>query len=310
MKLFGIRIRVHPTFLWLLCIMLVVTRDYEYVGLVLLVFVFVVLHELSHSLVARAHGISVLDITLLPIGGVARLGQMPERAGTEFKIAVAGPLLNFAIVGLVYLISAQTGWPLAVKHQIIGAAGQPLIDAAGRPVIAESATLLGMILTANLWLGGFNLLPAFPMDGGRLLRAFLARKRGYLQATHIAARVGRWIAGAMAAYSIGTLISPSLRWDPWLLVIAVFIYVSGKQEEMAVAARHAEQGLWRLFGYGQTPYDERTFSAGAPPTGAHGDVIDVQGTVRREDRGDGHDSHDAADAFRKLGDEIDSHLGR
>lgn len=300
MKLFGIRIRLHPTFIWLLIILFLVGGPGS-VAWVLLVFTFVVLHELSHSLVAKAHGVPVRDITLLPIGGVARLGAMPEEPRTEFMISIAGPALNFAIVGLVYLLAMVTPWGLSTVE---------VVKVGGVAFYSESRTLLGMILVINLVLGTFNLLPAFPMDGGRLFRAYLASKRGYLEATRIAARVGRWIAGGMVAVSIGTLLSPNMRWNPWLLLIAVFIYVSGKQEEMAVAARHAMRGFWRFFGHGQPAYDNSPGSFEVPPShydddpGDRPGVIDVEGSVR-----DGA-KVSAADAFRKLAEESESRLGR
>ncbi len=283
MELFGIRIRVHPTFLWLLLIVLVTSRRLDTVVSVLIVFAFVVLHEVSHGLVARAHGIPVLDITLLPIGGVARLGAMPEHPATEFNIAIAGPLLNFVLAGGAYL--ALTWLPLPGEDGFV-------------------ARLLQVVLAVNLALGTFNLLPAFPMDGGRLLRAYLATKRGYLEATRIAARVGRWIAAGLAAISIGTLFGPG-PWMWWLLLIAGFIYVSGKQEEMAVAARHAMSRLWDFFGYAEP--GGRTDAAG-PVGGTHprddrDDVIDVSGRVV-----DGDADTTAADAFRKLAEETERHL--
>jgi len=286
MKLLGVRIRIHPTFVWLLVFFFLLGGTGA-VAWMVVVFTFVVLHELSHSLVAKAHGIPVLDITLLPIGGVARLGSMPEDSATEFKIAIAGPALNFVIAGVVYIT-------LALSATVIG---------------KSLAALLEMILLVNLALGIFNLLPAFPMDGGRLLRAYLATKRGYLEATYIAARIGRWIAAGMVVLSLVTLFRPDMRWNPWLILIAAFIYVSGKREEMAVAARHAARGLWGLFGFSEPappyepgglevpPHDDR-------PEPDRGDVIDVEGEVRRDP------DASAADAFRRLSQEIDSHLKR
>jgi len=286
MKLFDIRIRIHPTFIWLLLFLLLV-GGYQAVAWVVLVFTFVVLHELSHSLVARAHGIPVQDITLLPIGGVARLGAMPEHPGTELAITIAGPALNFAVAGVAYGLLVLTapfvpGW---------------LTD------------LFQKILVINLALGTFNLLPGFPMDGGRLLRAYLARTRGYVEATHIAARVGRWMAAAFVVFGLTRVFGGDFG-GFWLVLIAFFVYVSGKQEEMAVAARHATRGLWQLFGYGRPPH-----GAGPEDIGAasgerrsepriHGDVIDVEGKVRKPPGEDGS----AAAAFRRLSEQIETHL--
>ena len=265
MELFGIKIRIHPSFFWLLLIMLVFSGPSMVVSL-LIIFGFVVLHELSHSLVARAHGIAVHDITLLPIGGVARLGEMPENPGTEFRIAIAGPMLNFVVVGIMLLLDHYR-------------------------IFQIHNGLAHFILIANLGLGIFNLLPAFPMDGGRLLRALLARKRGYLAATHIAASVGRWIAFVLFAIAVAGMLMR--RWNLLgLLLIAAFIYMSGKQEELAVAFRHANRGLWQYFGVSQEP----------PAQVKRTDVIDVEGKVRPAD------TTEAADAFKALGDKGRSHI--
>ncbi len=285
MELFGVRIRIHPTFVWLLLFVYLFSgaRSLEWL---LVVFAFVVLHELSHSLVAKAHGIQVRDITLLPIGGVARLGDMPENAATEFKIAIAGPALNFVVAGLLFLLSEQGVTPFHAARGVL----------IGPPFRIEQVgveTIWYKMFVANLLLGGFNLLPAFPMDGGRLLRAFLATGHGWLRATQIAARVGRWIAAVMAALSLFTLLSPDMHWQWGLLIIAVFIYVSGKREEMAVTLRHTSRGVWRLLGFGPEP--------GYPPLGTHGDVIDVEGHVRPKDQPDTA----AADAFRRLAEDND-----
>jgi len=287
MKLFGVEIKLHPTFLWMLSIFAlfgVLNNNLTLLAWVVVVFVFVVFHELSHSLVARAHGIPVHGIVLLPIGGVARLGALPEDAATEFKIAVAGPALNFVLAGVAYGLFILT----------VGVSGL-------------LATFFHMALVINLALGTFNLVPAFPMDGGRLLRAYLATRRSYLEATRIAVTVGRWIAGGMVALAVARLFNRNIPVNPVLLIlIAVFVYVSGKQEEMAVAARHASRGFWRVFGFGQPGYGQGR-GAGPEerpePGHGHGDVVDVTGHVRRSDS-------DAADAFRKLGEESDRHLER
>jgi Zn-dependent protease len=283
MELFGIRIRVHPTFFWLVLLFLLI-GGLNAVAWLVLVFTFVVLHELCHGLVARAHGIPVHGITLLPIGGVAQLGAMPEDSATELRIAFAGPVFNFSVAGLSYLVLAGTGTLL----------GEVLFG------------LIEKVFIINLALGTFNLLPAFPMDGGRVLRAYLARKRGFLEATHQAARVGRWIAGGMAVLAIAALFNEKIVVNPvLLLLVAGFVYVSGKQEEMSVAARHAARGFWNLFGYGeQTPGPRRSPGADERP---RGDVIDVEGTARRADD---RPADSAAEAFRQLGNDIDSQLRR
>jgi Zn-dependent protease len=284
MTLFGIRIRIHPTFIWLLVFALLITGGRtELLIWPLIIFAFVILHELGHSLVARSCGVHVHDIVLLPIGGVARFSHMPEDPRTETRIALAGPLVNFGIAGAVWLLHL---------------AGLELVR-------KGSYTFLGMLLVVNLGLGIFNMLPAFPMDGGRLLRAWLARSRDYVQATRMAASVGRWLAGGFALYSLFTLLDPERGWNLWLLIIAAFIYVSGKQEEMAVLMRHRMGGLWNLFGFAQPGASEP--SAPPPPPDEprpSGDVIDVEG--RRIDetpsQGDPADGG-AAEAFRRLAEQ-------
>ncbi|MFH1732814.1 MAG: site-2 protease family protein [Planctomycetota bacterium] len=278
-------IRIHPTFFWLLMFLVLVT-GWRTVAWFLVVFTFVVLHELSHCLVARAHGIPVLDVTLLPIGGVARLGAAPEHPGVEFRLAIAGPLFNFAVAALTYILLVSLG-PVAPDLLIL---------------------FLRAVLIVNLGLGLFNLLPAFPMDGGRVLRAYLATRIGYLDATHVAARVGRWIAAFMAIVALASLFNDRIPVNPFLLLlVAAFIYISGKQEEMAVAARHAERNLWRFFGFGEpgspagTEYTGRHSAEPAGPE-RRTDVIDVEGKVRTKDGGT------AADAFRQLSEDVESHL--
>ena len=230
-NILGIRIRVHWLFLVLLGYVLLFGGGLGAVVLVCAVFVFVVLHELGHSLVARAYGIHVRDITLLPIGGVARLDGMAPTPKAEFWIALAGPMVNIVLALLLL--------PLALA---VSAGGLAL----GWNVFGSFAEFLGLLFTVNISLALFNLLPAFPMDGGRIVRAFLARKHGMLEATRKAARLGRWMALFMAIAGFATM-------RPMLLLIALFIYLAGTQELMAVKLRYAQaptvefhsQGIWR-----------------------------------------------------------------
>ena len=146
------------------------------------------LHELGHAFMAKQFKIDTLDITLYPIGGVARLTSMPRKPKAEFLIAIAGPAVNlFIAAGLFVLIRAldvPIGWPtiMEVPTQMSG-------------IIPD---ILGALLYVNLALVGFNMLPAFPMDGGRVLRAGLASQMPYERATYIAATVGQVVAGLMA----------------------------------------------------------------------------------------------------------------
>ena len=214
----GIRIRVHWLFMVLLGYLLLFGGGPAAVVMVCGVFVFVVLHELGHSLVARVYGIGVRDITLLPIGGVARLEGMAPTPKAEFWIALAGPLVN-VVLAAIFL-------PLAL---LVNAGGLAL----GWDVFGSFAEFLGVLFAINLALAVFNLLPGFPMDGGRILRAYLARRVGMLEATRKAVRVGRWVAALMAIAGVIWL-------RPMLLFIALFIYLAGTQERAAVRLRYAQ----------------------------------------------------------------------
>jgi Zn-dependent protease len=176
------------------------------IGLMATVFVCVVLHELGHAMMARRFGIPTLDITLYPIGGVARLQRMPREPRQELWIALAGPAVNLAIAGVLYLV--------------IGALGQPLAASAA---LASPANVLGALMWFNLLMVGFNLIPAFPMDGGRVLRAGLANRIGYSRATQIAGVIGQFIALLMAIFGI-------FSGQYTLIFIAVFVIFAAQQE--------------------------------------------------------------------------------
>lgn len=214
-RLAGIDIRVHATFFLLLgwIVLSQLATGLHAVGqgvlLVAVVFTVIVLHELGHALVARRFGISTRDITLLPIGGVARLERLPTRPRHEFLVAIAGPAVNLALavlasMGSILLGSALIPWDLAVV---------------GGPWLAKFFWL-------NIGLCVFNLLPAFPMDGGRALRALLAMKMGRVRATDIAARIGRWMAAGFVLLGFFG--------NPMLVLIGVFVWLGASQEAAAV----------------------------------------------------------------------------
>lgn len=221
----GINVYIHWTF-WILIAFYLISVSQQsgpVAGLVAAAFVMsvfacVALHEFGHAGAAAYFGIRTLDITLLPIGGMARLERLPEKPYQELVVALAGPAVNF----------------------VIAAGLLPFVMLAALPA-ADSATemlRLGFaeqLLVANLILAVFNLLPAFPMDGGRVLRSLLAMRMGHLRATEVAARVGRWMAlflGIMGLYY------------NWMLVLlAVFIFVAGTAELLSARVRAMGQGF-------------------------------------------------------------------
>ena len=217
----GIDIRVHGTFLLLLAWIVVsrlgaghgpaaAGRGVLFVGLV---FAVVVLHELGHALVARRFGIGTRDITLLPIGGVARLERMPTDPRQELLVALAGPAVNVALAGVAFAVIAA-----------LGASWSP------RALALEEGPLLAKLLWVNVAMAAFNMLPAFPMDGGRVLRAFLAMRMDRTRATDLAARVGKWM-----SVGLGLL---GLYASPMLALIALFVWF-GAAGEAALVHMHA-----------------------------------------------------------------------
>ena len=217
----GVDVRVHVTFLVLLgWIALSHLSRGQGVGAVLegfavigIVFSIVVLHEFGHALVARRFGIRTRDITLLPIGGVARLERMPSVPRQELLVALAGPAVNVVLALLGVGALALLGGPL----------GPGGLSLTGGP-------LLSQFVRFNVLLAAFNLLPAFPMDGGRALRALLAMRMDRVRATDVAARVGRWM-----AIGFGLV---GLFGNPMLVFIALFVWI-GAGEEATMAHVHA-----------------------------------------------------------------------
>ena len=212
----GIRVRIHFTFLLLLA----------WVGLsqwhqdggnaavmalayILLLFACVVAHEFGHILTARRFGAETLDVVLLPIGGVARMKQIPEKPAQELLVALAGPAVNVVIFCLLIAVIGPN-----VMAAQISAASQ-----GGGPDLP----LATQLAIANLVLAVFNLLPAFPMDGGRALRALLAMRLGRVMATDIAARIGHFLALLLGVYGL-------FNGMPLLILVATFIYFGASSE--------------------------------------------------------------------------------
>jgi Zn-dependent protease/predicted transcriptional regulator len=226
----GIPVQMHVTFVALLVwIGLSIWSSQQSVlaaltgvGFVLALFLCVLLHEFGHALTARRFGVQTRDITLLPIGGVARLERMPDKPRQELLVAVAGPAVNIVIAGVLALTLALLGRPFS-PDAIVADAG-----------IAGPA-FLERLLAVNIMLVVFNMLPAFPMDGGRVLRALLAMRMPYPLATARAATVGKIFAALFAVLGFFT--------NPFLMLIALFVWIGASQESAAAQMKGALDGI-------------------------------------------------------------------
>lgn len=222
----GINVRIHATFLPLLGW---VAMSYWLAGhgmnvvlaavsFIVALFGCVLLHELGHAMAAKQFGIQTADITLLPIGGVARLERIPDEPRKELWIALAGPAVNVAIAVVLYF------W-IALTHQ-----WEPLarLRVAAGPMIER-------LLVANVWLVLFNLIPAFPMDGGRILRALLASRMSHPKATRVAALTGQGLAMAFAFIGFFGY--------PMLIFVGLFVWIGASQEASMAQTREILSGM-------------------------------------------------------------------
>jgi Zn-dependent protease/CBS domain-containing protein len=215
----GTAIRIHITFLLFLVWIFVaglatgtVNDALTTLAFVVLLFACVVAHEFGHIFTARAFGVATPDVTLLPIGGVARLERIPEKPSEEFLVAIAGPLVNVAIA-IVLIAVAPTH--LSTAHFAA--------------MESTKVSMIDRLAEVNLFLAVFNMIPAFPMDGGRVLRALLASRLGHVRATEIAATIGQW-----TAFGFGFL---GLFYNPLLIFIAIFVYLAAASEAQMVSLR-------------------------------------------------------------------------
>jgi stage IV sporulation protein FB len=230
----GVNVRIHSTFP---LILIWAAFQFGYLSeggaegalfgviVTLLLFAIVTLHELGHSLAALRFGVGVKQIVLLPLGGVAQLERIPESPMQEFVIAIAGPAVNFVIAVLMGLIALALDIPLIDPENILPSLERLAFD-----------PIFGYVFYSNVFLALFNLIPAFPLDGGRILRALLATRLPYVRATSVAAGIGRSFAWLLGLYGF-------LGGGPFIILIAFFIYIGAGQEREAVRGRSVLRGL-------------------------------------------------------------------
>jgi len=224
-RIAGIDVYIHATFLMLVGWIALMQWNQDRslaavasgVGYILALFGCIVAHEFGHALTARRYGIRTADITLLPIGGVARLERMPDRPSQELAVALAGPAVNVVIAAALFAGLSAAGW-----HD-------------GGDIGVTTGALVPRIMAANLFIVAFNLLPAFPMDGGRALRALLATRMTYADATALAASIGQGM--AMLFGFLG------LFGNPMLIFIALFVWIGAGQEAAMVQVKSALAGV-------------------------------------------------------------------
>jgi Zn-dependent protease/CBS domain-containing protein len=224
-RIAGTAVRIHITFLLFLVWIWVASyasggAEAAWSGLLFMILLFlcVLAHEFGHIFTARAFGVPTPDVTLLPIGGVARLARIPEEPWEEFLIAIAGPAVNVVIA---VVLMAFAGAHLDAQHL--------------STVESSRIGMIDRLAEVNLFLAAFNMIPAFPMDGGRVLRAALATRLGHVRATEIAASIGQWV-----AFALGFI---GLFYNPLLIFIAIFVYLAAASEAHMVGLRAMARGV-------------------------------------------------------------------
>ncbi len=225
-RFFGIDVYMHATFLLLIGWVAIshwteqksLAAVLSGIAFILLLFVFVIMHEYGHALTARRFGVKTRDITLYPIGGVARLERMPEKPIEEFWVAIAGPAVNMVIAAVLF------GW-LVLTNTL-----EPLTG-----LTISSGSFIERLAVVNVSLVLFNLIPAFPMDGGRVLRSLLAMRMDYVRATQIAANIGQ---GMAFLFGLAGLFG-----NPTLLFIAFFVWIGASQEASMAQVKNVISGI-------------------------------------------------------------------
>ncbi len=228
-RIAGFTVYMHATFLLLIAFIVLVywvqgrnlAATIWGVLFVLAVFACIILHELGHALTARRYGIRTRDIVLLPIGGVARLERMPDNPLEELRVALAGPAVNLVIAAAIFGLLVASGSVPRLRDFF--------------NITISGGHFMTRLMAVNVWLVGFNLLPAFPMDGGRVLRALLATRMEYTEATQHAARVGQAMALLFGFFG--------LFYDPFLIFVALFVWMGAEAEAGMVTMRISLGGI-------------------------------------------------------------------
>jgi len=271
-RIFGIETNIHWSF-WILLLWIVLQSlghgglpaAISATGFVAAIFFCVYLHELGHAMTAKRYGIRTLDISILPIGGLARLERMPKSPVAEFWIAIAGPAVNVVIaLVLTSLLGIQVVMANIQSSELL------------------SHSILIQLIAINISLAVFNMLPALPMDGGRILRSLLQLRMTRLRATEISARVSRYLAGV--------LIIAGFIYGFQFMLIGIFVLIAGFQELMMARVEHLrEQGMQSPDGsiYQQVPMSSKNW----PPDS-------FSGKQQRSPAGDDDDVLDATDVRR------------